>query len=263
MTRANLNKARYTDAKTVDYYNTAYGFLPCEAYVFDKFIQQKDCILDLGVGGGRTTAFLSNKGGKYIGIDFSQPMIDVCCKKFPGLEFYCEDASDLRRFDDGTFDVVVFSFNGICGLPTNEARAQCLREVKRVLRPGGRFIFSSDNARFTNLWPVGHTEAGRPDRTATTTDEKKTFVQRLKLPAIAKRLADAGRALTGRRFYRGSGYVYKALHGGLWTFQATPTRWKEELRLRGFDTEAVVSSLYPKESSVFLTPWYYYVALRQ
>ena len=113
MTRANLNKARYTDAKTVDYYNTAYGFLPCEAYVFDKFIQQKDCILDLGVGGGRTTAFLSNKGGKYIGIDFSQPMIDVCCKKFPGLEFYCEDASDLRRFDDGTFDVVVFSFNGI------------------------------------------------------------------------------------------------------------------------------------------------------
>jgi ubiquinone/menaquinone biosynthesis C-methylase UbiE len=80
-------------------------------------------------------------------------MVEACRRRFASLEFLCVDATDLRIFSDRRFDVVVFSFNGIDYIPTDEARARCLLEVARVLRPGGRFIFSSHNAKYIGWRP--------------------------------------------------------------------------------------------------------------
>ena len=40
-------------------------------------------VLDLGVGPGRTTAYLSKLTSGYIGIDYSQAMVDACSRRFP------------------------------------------------------------------------------------------------------------------------------------------------------------------------------------
>jgi ubiquinone/menaquinone biosynthesis C-methylase UbiE len=105
-------------------------------------------VLDIGVGGGRTTTFLAPKVKEYIGVDFSQGMIDVCKKKFssilPFAKFEVCDVRDLSKFQTGYFDLVLFSFNGIDNI-SHADRAAALLEIKRICAPGGYFCFSSHN----------------------------------------------------------------------------------------------------------------------
>ena len=39
-------------------------------------------MIDIGVGGGRTTTFFAPYVKEYIGVDFEEGMIDVCKEKF-------------------------------------------------------------------------------------------------------------------------------------------------------------------------------------
>ena len=111
-------------------------------------------ILDIGVGGGRTTPYLSQKASRYVGVDYSEEMVRTCRNKFPGLEFMVADASDLSAFPDASFDAIVIAFNGLDYLFPNEKRRQCLRECGRVLRADGVLVFSSHNPRSIFVRPA-------------------------------------------------------------------------------------------------------------
>ena len=74
-------------------------------------------------------------------------MIAVCKKRFPDANFIVADARDLSRFDSASFDFVLFSFNGIDYMD-HQGRIETLYEIRRVLRPGGVFVFSSHNREF-------------------------------------------------------------------------------------------------------------------
>ena len=104
-------------------------------------------ILDIGIGGGRTVDALRQIGGEYIGIDYVQEMVDECKRKFPGVHFEQGDARRLN-FPDNRFQLVFFSLHGIC-MVEHEGRMQILKEVFRVLAPGGYFLFSTFNEDFT------------------------------------------------------------------------------------------------------------------
>src|SRR5262245_50137262 len=153
MATADKNLDVYNNPDVVDYYAATEELPMAEQYLFGKYIQASSDILDLGVGGGRTTRHLSSKARRYVGVDYSQSMIESCRKKFPQTDLRWGDATDLWEFENASFDVAVFSFNGIDSIRTDEERGRCLSEVRRILRPGGRFIFSSNNARMTNIWP--------------------------------------------------------------------------------------------------------------
>jgi len=101
-------------------------------------------ILDLGVGGGRTTPYLTSISQNYIGLDYSPEMVESSRKRFPNVEFIEGDACDLTRFDDNSFDLVFFSCNSIDYVSHND-RLRILSEVYRVLKNKGFFIFSSHN----------------------------------------------------------------------------------------------------------------------
>lgn len=101
-------------------------------------------ILDLGVGAGRTVEALREIGSSYVGVDYVQPMVDHCRRHFPGVRFEHADARALTLFADGEFDLVVFSCSGI-SMVDHEGRLAILREVRRVLSPGGVFFFSTFN----------------------------------------------------------------------------------------------------------------------
>jgi SAM-dependent methyltransferase len=109
-------------------------------------------VLDIGVGAGRTTLRLAPLAAEYVGIDTSEKMIDACRERFgrapDGPRFAVADIRDLRGFEDDSFDLVLFSFNGIDTVGDDEDRSRSLHEIHRVTRAGGLYCFSSHNLAF-------------------------------------------------------------------------------------------------------------------
>jgi SAM-dependent methyltransferase len=112
-------------------------------------------ILDIGVGGGRTTPFLLELSPNYVGVDYSAEMIERCRRRYPTVNFQPADARDLSIFPDSSFDFALFSNNGIDAVG-HEDRLKILREVHRKLKERGLFVFSSHNrnSRVPKPWSL-------------------------------------------------------------------------------------------------------------
>jgi SAM-dependent methyltransferase len=100
-------------------------------------------ILDIGVGGGRTTPLMRAISTDYRGIDYLPEMVAIARRRFPDAEFRAMDARQLD-FHSGRFALATFSYNGIDSVDL-KGRQRVMAEVHRVLRPGGRFVFSTLN----------------------------------------------------------------------------------------------------------------------
>ena len=101
-------------------------------------------MLDLGIGTGRTGYTFAPLVRRYVGLDYSQRMLERAQERLerePGVELVLGDACDLSAVGKD-FDFVLFSFNGI-DAASHDERRQILSEVRRVLKPDGRFLFSS------------------------------------------------------------------------------------------------------------------------
>lgn len=101
-------------------------------------------VLDLGCGEGYVSRELESRGAAAVqGIDVSAEMI-VRAKQQAGssgrLSFEVGDASRLDHLPDACVDlaVAVFLFNYV----DRATMASIMAEVVRVVRPGGRFVFS-------------------------------------------------------------------------------------------------------------------------
>lgn len=180
--------------------------------------------LDIGVGGGRTTLHLKDRVAEYVGCDYSPDLVAATADRFPNVRVEFADVRDLSTYADDSFDFVLFSFNGLASLG-HEDRLLGLREIRRVLRPGGYFMFSAhnrDHRRF-GLLPWQH-----PDRVGR---------------VMVKKSWEAIRATPNRRRMRRletSNEVY-ALHNdeaheyGLLHYYISPQRQLEQLRQVGFE----------------------------
>jgi SAM-dependent methyltransferase len=101
-------------------------------------------ILDIGIGAGRTVGPLRELSEDYVGVDYVEEMVAHCRLQYPGVRFARVDARSMSAFADGSFDLVVFSCNGI-SMVDHPGRLSILNEVRRVLSPDGVFIFSTCN----------------------------------------------------------------------------------------------------------------------
>ena len=101
-------------------------------------------ILDIGVGAGRTVSLLSLLSDSYVGVDYTPGQLKACQQRYPHLDLRLADARDLSQFDDGSFDFVFFSFNGI-DCVDHDDRALVLSEMHRVLVAGGIVSYSALN----------------------------------------------------------------------------------------------------------------------
>lgn len=142
----NLNKHYYASEATAKSWALKKFVLPEEQSLLRDYGDEimGKTILDVGIGGGRTTRFLLSLGGNYTGIDYSSEMVEEAKILFPGARFELCDARDLSAFDDAHFDFVLFSFNGLDSLP-HEGRMRVLAEFHRVLKPSGLLAFTSHN----------------------------------------------------------------------------------------------------------------------
>jgi SAM-dependent methyltransferase len=144
-----INRQAWRARESISGYGALEGYTDeGERVALERIAQavRNEPILDLGVGGGRTVPLLRAISEDYTAIDYTPQLVAVCRNKYPGLHIFDGDARDLSRFADGSFALVVFSFNGIDSVSPPD-RTKILGEVHRVLRPGGIFLFSTHNQR--------------------------------------------------------------------------------------------------------------------
>jgi len=100
----------------------------------EQAVQQGDDVLDACCGTGDLAIAARAHGAAHVvGLDFSEQMLERARRKAPDLEWVRGDALALP-FDDASFDAATVGF-GVRNVDDLDA---ALRELRRVLRPGGR-----------------------------------------------------------------------------------------------------------------------------
>ena len=99
----------------------------------DAVVRPGDRVLDACCGTGDLAVAAAAAGGKVTGVDFSRPMLDRARRKAPEIEWIEGDALALP-FEEGAFDAATVGF-GVRNLADLDGG---LRELRRVLRPGGQ-----------------------------------------------------------------------------------------------------------------------------
>jgi SAM-dependent methyltransferase len=95
-------------------------------------------LLDVGCGPGHFCDAATAKGLEVIGADYSKAMVEIASNNFPHIKFHQEDAESLS-FENNTFDVVTLNYI----LLHVADQEKTLLEAKRVLKPGGKVIYSN------------------------------------------------------------------------------------------------------------------------
>lgn len=111
----------------------------------EKYISKLNAknILDLATGRGATSSYLAEKypAIKFDGIDISEGQLGFAVKKAKRIPNYHPikgDYHNLSQYQNGQFDIV-FVVEALC---YSQEKEKVLKEVYRVLKPGGYLSFS-------------------------------------------------------------------------------------------------------------------------
>jgi demethylmenaquinone methyltransferase/2-methoxy-6-polyprenyl-1,4-benzoquinol methylase len=94
-----------------------------------------DRVLDVATGTGDLAIELARRGCHVVGSDFSERMLELARQKAADIRFEQGNALDLP-YDDDSFAAATVGF----GARNFSDLAQGLREMARVVRPGGRVV---------------------------------------------------------------------------------------------------------------------------
>jgi SAM-dependent methyltransferase len=224
-----INQTTWSRTDTLETFAAREGPIdPGEAHVLALLRRELAAgpVLDIGVGGGRTVPLLAPASDDYVAIDYLAEMVSLTRRRFPQARVEHVDARDLSCFADATFAVVFWSANGIDGIGHAD-RALALAEIRRVLRPGGRFAFSTHN--------LGSAYSGRPpwDYHWFMADPRIALLRARRLPRRARAYRRARGLVT-----RGEGWaslVDPAYEFGLVTHFVSLAEARRELGALGFD----------------------------
>ena len=125
-------------------------------------------LLDLGCGTGRLCRHFAAKGYDCVGVDLSEEMLERArAHPLPrvglrSVQFLKANLVDLAELSDASFDYAACLFSTLGMVRDTGARAAAIRNVGRVLKPGGRFVLHVHNRWFRGL---GWKRWGRGDIT--------------------------------------------------------------------------------------------------
>jgi|688.fasta_scaffold154231_3 ubiquinone/menaquinone biosynthesis C-methylase UbiE len=116
-------------------------------YLLDEVIKlNPSSVMEIGCGTGATLVSLASKSNKVflVGIDSSASQIEMAKKRIRHCELETliqlnvGDLCGKLRFEDHSFDVVFAE--SVLGILDQKDLLNAIREVKRILKPGGIFI---------------------------------------------------------------------------------------------------------------------------
>ena len=135
------------------------GLWESEKAVVLPLVEKSAKILELGCGAGRIGINLARLGYENVlSTDFSENMVKVANAIIgrDGLDMSARvcDATAIDLPSD-SFDAVIFGFNGLMQIPKAENRFRAIGEIFRVLKRGGKFVFTTHDRhtpRNRNYW---------------------------------------------------------------------------------------------------------------
>jgi ubiquinone/menaquinone biosynthesis C-methylase UbiE len=178
-------------------------------------------LLEVGSGRGGGADYIKRylDPACVVGMDYSDNAVNLCLQQYcaEGLSFVPGDAENLP-FDDQSFDIVLNVESSHC----YGTMADFLAEVKRVLKPGGYFMF----ADFRNLEQLDELEE----------QLERTGMRQITHENITPKVLKALDADHGRRFAHIQHGVPKMLHKLLREFAGNKDTWI----YKGFQTGDIV-----------------------
>ncbi len=135
-------------ARIAPFYELDMGALADDLPLYREYARTAGpAVLEVGVGTGRVAAHLAAAGCRVVGIDASPAMLAQARERFadPAAGVTVVHA-DIRRpaphpaLAAGAFDLVIVPLAGLCHLLTRGDQLDALRNVARLLRPGGWFV---------------------------------------------------------------------------------------------------------------------------
>ena len=127
------------------------GYSGHKQIIRDDISSGQGPVLDFGCGTGIYAKFFKQE--EYTGVDLNEQYIRAAQVKFPGYRFIAMDGRRLV-FPDGSFDRCFVS--GVFHHLDDTVSDTVLREIKRVLKPGGLFVVWEDIPARSSLNFVGH-----------------------------------------------------------------------------------------------------------
>jgi ubiquinone/menaquinone biosynthesis C-methylase UbiE len=130
---------------------------PIHQRLFKAYVVADDYIhgnvLEVGCGEGRGVALIMEKASLFTAVDKIAPVIEDLQKKFPAGKFISMSLPPLHGLPDNTYDLVI-SFQVIEHIQDD---AFYLREIQRVLKPGGKALITTPNRSMSlsrNPWHI-------------------------------------------------------------------------------------------------------------
>ncbi len=117
-------------------------------------------LLELGCGEGRGVEILAPKCDEYLGLDKISEIISTLKIQFPHLQFEESVFPPFRSLNDNVYDVIV-SFQVIEHIKDD---GEFLKEIYRVLKPGGKVIITTPNIKKTLTRNPWHIREYTPDQ---------------------------------------------------------------------------------------------------
>jgi SAM-dependent methyltransferase len=115
---------------------------PLDRQLLDKFaglVKGLGPVCDLGCGSGQIARYLKDRGVPAFGLDLSGKMVEKARQLSPDIDFIQGDMTALDAEDDSWGGIA--AFYAIIHIP-HEKVADTLRELRRVLVPGGWLLLS-------------------------------------------------------------------------------------------------------------------------
>jgi ubiquinone/menaquinone biosynthesis C-methylase UbiE len=110
-------------------------------------------ILEIGCGGAQCGIAMAKKGAKVIGIDISEEQLkfakELAGKNKVNIKFYQKDIKNLSPIKSNSQDIVFSAF----ALHYIDDLLKCFKEVNRVLKKKGLFVFSFPHPFFRTIDP--------------------------------------------------------------------------------------------------------------